>query len=43
MGFLFERNSRGWTICRAEKIAHEGSFLRSLESIDIASVENIPE
>ena len=42
MGILFERNSKGWSICRAEKIVHEGRFLRSLESIDIATVENIP-
>ena len=42
MGFLFERNSKGWVICRAEKIAHEGRFLRALESIDIATVETRP-
>ena len=41
-GFLFERNSKGWSICRAEKISHQGRFLRALDSIDIATVETIP-
>ena len=40
--FFFERNSKGWVICRAEKIAHEGRFLRAIESIDIATVETTP-